>query len=279
MVDYLKMVVTDLDGTLLNSDAKVSDTDLKTLLKLGHHKIIRVAATGRNLHSVKRVITPDFPLDYIAFSSGAGLIDWKTQEIIKTYSIGGETVKQITVMLKELDFDFSVHHPIPENHRFTYFNFGQQNKDFERRIEFYKEFVTKKSELPDKFDDACQLLVIIPKDIDLLNEIRNQFNYIKEIKIIRATSPLDHESIWVEFFNASVSKSAASKWLCEKLNVNQQQTIGIGNDYNDVDLLAFTAKSFLVANAPSEIKDLLTQAKVVASNNESGFTEAVTSIL
>ncbi len=67
----IKMVVTDLDGTLLRNDKTISDEAWKSFHILGEKKIIRVAATGRNMFSLRKVIPSDFPFDFIVFSTGS----------------------------------------------------------------------------------------------------------------------------------------------------------------------------------------------------------------
>ena len=79
----LKMVITDLDGTLLQNDHTISKEDMDTLNLLGEMGICRVAATGRNLFKVRKALSPEAPFDYVICSSGAGIVDWKTQEIIR----------------------------------------------------------------------------------------------------------------------------------------------------------------------------------------------------
>jgi len=48
--------------------------------------------------------------------------------------------------------------------------------------------------------------------------------------------------------------------------------MAVGNDYNDLDLLRWAAKSFVVNNAPGE---LLARFPAVRSGDESDFSEAV----
>ena len=52
----IKMVITDLDGTLLDDNGKVSLTDMKSLYFLGEKNVIRVVATGRNFFSLSKVL-------------------------------------------------------------------------------------------------------------------------------------------------------------------------------------------------------------------------------
>ena len=90
----VKMVVTDLDGTLLQSDHSISPTDKETLERLGSLDVCRVAATGRNLFKVRQVLNEDSPFDYVIVSSGAGIIDWKSQKLIRALSIPAETTRR-----------------------------------------------------------------------------------------------------------------------------------------------------------------------------------------
>jgi len=50
MGNRIKIVISDLDGTLLPAQGEVSDCDIKSLNKLEEDKIVRVIATGRNLY-------------------------------------------------------------------------------------------------------------------------------------------------------------------------------------------------------------------------------------
>ena len=89
------MVVTDLDGTLLNDKREVSSEDYSTLLMLGEKNVPRVIATGRSLYSVSRVLPDDFPVDYLVFSSGAGCLEWKSRDLVFRHSLCREDVVKI----------------------------------------------------------------------------------------------------------------------------------------------------------------------------------------
>jgi HAD superfamily hydrolase (TIGR01484 family) len=78
----IKIVFSDLDGTLLNNSHILSQVNRKTLMELKKRGIIRVVATGRSLFSAQKVMDLDFPIDYLIFSSGAGIMNWHNQESI-----------------------------------------------------------------------------------------------------------------------------------------------------------------------------------------------------
>jgi Cof subfamily protein (haloacid dehalogenase superfamily) len=268
----IKMVVTDLDGTLLNNDQQVSEEDYNTLVALGNQNVIRVIATGRSPFSFERVIPADFPIDYLVFSSGAGIMDYRTKEILYSKNLPEKVVHSIADQLRSLGVAFKVLAPVPENHNYVYYQNGELHPDFVRRMENYRGFEKPISFDPPNFGEACQFLIILPSDPEGFFKLKGLFS---GVKVIRATSPMDHESIWMEIYHSDVSKGNAGEFLCHRHHINKDRVMGIGNDYNDTDMLGFVGQPFVVANAPEELKELYRHS---LSNNESGFTAALRQI-
>lgn len=263
------MVVTDLDGTLLDPNGRVSHLDMDTLNLLGEKGILRVIATGRTPYSFDKVIPNDFPIDYLIFSSGAGAMEWKTKKLLYTTELTPLDVQHVTKILIDRKADFMVHEPIPANHRFLFFSSGNFNPDFERRIEIYKAFCQPFIPGVPYDSPATQILAVLPFDVDRFDSLREEF---PTLKVIRATSPLDGHSIWMEIFDPKVSKAYGIDYICKMNNIFNSQTIAIGNDFNDLDMLAFTQQSFVVENAPLELRNTY---RTVNPNSNSGFTSAV----
>jgi hydroxymethylpyrimidine pyrophosphatase-like HAD family hydrolase len=123
----------------------------------------------------------------------------------------------------------------------------------------------------------CQFLVIIPENEEKFRKLKNKIESIcPEIRVIRASSPITKGFIWIEIFHHSVSKGNGIKHICELLGIQSEQTIGIGNDYNDFDLLEFTGFSFLTENAPHEIKHRYPNT---SSNENDAFANTIQPIL
>ncbi len=273
MTVYFEMVITDLDGTLFRQDHRIGENDLKTLISLGKKRVLRVVATGRSLFSARKVLPEDFPIDYLVFSSGAGIMDWERQRLLKSHSMRKEEVEAVFRILSFRGLDFMLHRPIPENHYFVYFQGpgGKSNPDFLKRCEIYRAFATPGDPTGFSAIPACQYVVIEPdrKPQSEYEEIKLE---LPGLKVIRTTSPLDGRSNWIEIFSREVSKSLAGSWLAFKHGLERRKILAVGNDYNDLDLLRWAGLSFVVGNSPSELKKLFPS---VASNDESGFTEAV----
>ena len=55
------------------------------------------------------------------------------------------------------------------------------------------------------------------------------------------------------------------------LGIDKRRIVSVGNDYNDLDLLEWTDTSYVVGNAPQDLKNRFTG---VASNDSGGVAEA-----
>lgn len=267
----IKLIATDLDGTFLRDDKSVSVIDLGTLRLLGGKGVIRVAATGRSLHKVNEVLPPDTSFDFVVFSSGGGVYDWKSKELLVSEHFDAEISIDLCRFLVGLKLNFVVFRPIPENNLFKYHKGADRCREFEN---YLKRHAGDFSEL--KVDDytelAGQLMAIIPNDEVLFDELRREITRaFGGIRVIRTTSPVDQRFIWLEIFPDTVSKGHGIRWLCDRLGIDYSSTVGIGNDFNDIDMLDFVGHPFILGNSPQGLRGRY--CLVESTNNNSGFTE------
>ncbi len=246
-----KIIISDLDRTILPSTGNISANNISCLNKLKDKGYIRVIATGRSMYSAYHVINEDFPIDYMIFSTGAGIIEWKNKKLIYEQKFNTHTTKKIANTLINEDIDFMIHEPIPYNHKFKWYKGSTSNTDFYRRFKAYINHSSKINTSSDCNIESSQILAILPHNSNKFEYLSSLFPYASTI---RATSPTDHKSIWLEIFPPTVSKGQSSLWLMNQLGINQENSIGIGNDYNDIDFLDICNKSFVVENAPNELK-------------------------
>jgi Cof subfamily protein (haloacid dehalogenase superfamily) len=266
-----KMAVTDLDGTLFGTDHSISKKNLDVLHNLGEAGITRVIATGRSTFSAKKSLPGHLPIDYLVYSSGSGIEDWASGKLLKSVNLTKEEVNGTFHILAGKGMDIFILDAVPDNHRCAYLRQKRNNPDFERRIELYKDFAREINFETFEPAESCQLIVIENgKDaVNIFNETREK---IANLNIIRSTSPIDGESLWIEIFPKEASKANGLKYLSELLGILPENTMVVGNDYNDLDMLRWTKHPFVVANSPEELKHEFTG---VSSNDEDGFAEAV----
>ncbi len=269
----ISMVVTDLDGTLFNDRQEISRENMQTLEWLGERNICRVIATGRNLYSAKKILPPGLPVDYLVFSTGAGAVDWKTGELIYAEHLREEDVTLAIKILTGAGMSFMVHNKVPDNHFFRYYDANCGMVDFHRRCELYRAYASPLETGSAGFAQVSQLLAIGSECPGNLEELRSRLG---SLRVVRTTSPLDGKSMWIEIFPMHVSKGHTVERLCKMLEMDRSGTVGIGNDYNDTELLNFVTHPFAVGNSPEPLKRAFPSCN---SNNENGFTDAVLRVL
>ncbi len=273
------MFITDLDGTLLTDDQTITVQDLEKLASLKSKNIVTTIATGRSLYSFKKIMRElgflssmsPLAIDYVIFSTGTGIMEFPSCNILNSFSLAADEVVSVGGYLEKQQLDYMVQKPVPDTNHFTYSCHGSHNPDFHARIALYDGFATPiNADSLANFGRATQIICIVPQeDGDRVTaQITSKFQHLN---VIKATSPLDKKSIWIEIFSPEVSKSQAAAWLAENLGLDSANICAVGNDYNDEDLLHWAGAGFLTENGPESLKE---RFYTVASNNNGGVSEA-----
>lgn len=271
-----RFFITDLDGTLMTDAKTISSQDLLTLERLQRSGVVTALATGRSVHSLEKALKAigfgkgQFPIDYVLFSTGSGIMAFPGREIIFQRSLTCSDVRKIMDYFDFHRLDYMVHRAIPHTREFLYRSHGLPNPDFETRLAFHRGDGSPLKDSILNVEPATQVLAVIPAGTDApeLDTIRRN---LPDLSVIQATSPLDHQSVWIEVFHKDVSKSKAAAFLAERLSIHRRDSISIGNDYNDEDLLAWSGKAYVVENAPERLRRAY---ETVGSNNACGITMA-----
>lgn len=272
----VKLLATDLDGTLLRSDKSISELDWNSLERLAEAGIVRVAATGRSLFKVREVLSLDAPFDYVVFSSGAGIYDWKNQQLLISEHFEKQVGNDLTRYLVLLGFNFFVFRPIPQNNLFWFHKGAGSCHEYESYLKRHEGDYLEltEAEYP---REAGQIMIIIANHDGYVNRVIDEVYRAHDgVKVIRATSPLNPDFTWLEIFPKTVSKGHGIAWLCSLLNIDPKHTIGIGNDYNDSDMFDFVQFPFLLKNGVEALKEHC--HFIDLTNNESAVA-AVVSLL
>jgi len=268
----LKLVVTDLDGTLLQNDHSISKDDLETLYLLGKLGICRVAATGRNPLKVRKALTPNDPFDYVICSSGACIIDWQKQEIIQATNFQDELTARLIHYLTDKDYNFKVSDCFPDNHNFFWWK-NHECPEIDRYIQAHSKMGKAEEIVRGSQYRSSQLLLFFPKLSDQFGLVKKELlSQFSEISIIRTTSPIDENWLWMEIFPKGISKAHGIAEICHLKGINRAETLGIGNDFNDLEMLDFTHLSYVVHNSPEELKE---KFLISLPHHENGFSHAV----
>ena len=259
---------TDFDGTLLRTDGRFDENDISALIALGNKGCSIILASGRSPFSLQRCLGErSLPAQWFVLCSGAGILN-SDGTVAISHSLSSGDTAVICEAFASLGVEgISIQGTFPDSHLIHWME-GEHCADFHRRLDYYKDF-SRRVASPDMPSSEVIGFVqphIADKVIAGLIEITGD-----QYSIIRATSPIDYRTVWIEVFPRGVNKGPAREYLRNRLDVLPERTAAVGNDWNDIHMLRWASRAFAAANSPEE---LLCEFENVPSNNNGAVAAA-----
>ncbi len=265
-----KLVVLDMDGTLLNSNNEISDKNHKVLKETVERGINVAIATGRIFTSARgyaQLLGIETP---IIACNGALIRNHITNEVIYTNQLNQKDALSIIEVCKK--------HGV-------YFHFYDQEKLYveKQHINYLKEhYWGDRKRISEDItfelvEDANEYL--LNSDIELLkfvlvdDEPQKLINIKEELKQIPT---IEVDKSWhnnLEIMNKGVSKGQAISQLKDMLGIKKEEIISFGDNYNDLSMKDYSGAFVAMGNSEEEIKQVATF--VTSSNNEDGVAEGI----
>lgn len=256
----IKVIISDLDGTLLNAEHQISEYTKTVFQQLHSQNYLIIVATGRHhLDASPIVETLGCPV-YLITSNGAR-IHSPAKELLFSFDIKSEAIRSIldldidpeftTVLFKE-----KVWQTNKENKKLNSFqtvmNYPPEIVDFNvmEDLSALKLFFTHNSH---------QKLVELKDEI--LEKHSNQFHHAFSLPFC------------LEFMDKSVDKSIAISKILEMENHTFEESISFGDGFNDEKMLLATGKGLIMSNAVESLKIKLPHLEVISSNDNDGVAK------
>lgn len=268
----IKLCVFDLDGTLLNSNKKITQETLLAVKKLSNYNIKYTIATGRIdilARKYQREICSDLPI----ISCNGSIIRDLSNKIYYMKTLDFETVKSIFNYFKSLKLNFLFYTEnsilVTENNpRIEILkNYNKTaNKSDQFNFEIMDDNIDKYSNL--KF---LKSLAHIENRTKLL-EIQSILN--KDFKNLSIVSS-DYELL--DLMPSGINKGTALSILCDILNIQSENVCVFGDNFNDIEMINFAGTSIVPENGENDVKKLATH--ITKTNDEDGISYAINNII
>lgn len=249
-----KMIVVDLDGTLLNINQECTKRTKKYLKKLKDLGYIIVIATGRVLRSAVTITDGAEFANYVIASAGAVIYDMDNSRMIMKKKIEKEIVKDICDCYNE-EFKYINLCDLFYHHKFVI----NQNcrHSFEKGINNMDGFL-------DNCDDIVNITVKF-KSNDLIDKYYNMFNK-EDLELLVMQDSFGTEKC-LEIFGKGVSKYNAIKVIMDKEGISNQDVIAFGDGLNDVDMIKLSGIGVAMGNALDEVKNVSNYITISHNND------------
>ncbi|YCA45360.1 Cof-type HAD-IIB family hydrolase [Bacillus sp. JZ8] len=241
-----KMIVLDLDDTLLRDDHTISPLTKKALMDAQESGVKVVLASGRPTYAMLD-IAKELHLDeygsFILSFNGAKIINYKTKEELFSSTLSPETVHGLyDLSSKE---DVCIHTYVgdtivtPKNNEFTEIE-GHITGLPINEVSNFKEAITTPVVKVLMVDNPEKLASVEKK-------LQRELNGI--LSVMRS------KPYFLEFTEAGVTKGTSLSQLIKKLGIEREEVIAFGDSYNDLAMLEFAGLGVAMGNAPDDIKE------------------------
>lgn len=237
----MKVIVTDLDGTLLTDEKKISEFNIEILNRVSKEKNIElIVASGRDIYSIKD-ITKNLNIEYYICFNGAKI--YREEELIYKESVSEEICEDILKEGMRLGLEFSatsqneIHYTKMDN-EYTRLTYGKDNLKF---------FPLKKIEDIKRRKFEKMVFVGEEKELEILRQYANK-KYGDKINIFYSGSKV------IDIVNKNCSKGMALKKIIQDLNISSSEVMAFGDNENDISMLDVAGHPVIMENARTELK-------------------------
>ena len=249
----IKLVVTDMDGTLLNSNHEVSPLFFELFEQLKEHHVLFAAASGRPYYSIIEKLSA-IKNDIIVVAENGGIVIEKDDLLLST------PINKTHLHDIELLIDSNSHiHPVFCTKNKGYF---KSNSDGNIKLlsEYYPLFEVIES-IDDIKDDIMKVALYHAEDSE--KYIYPHFKHLENAYKVKISG-----KHWLDLSDELANKGYAIELLQRKFNISPDETLVFGDYNNDIEMLKKSTYSFAMENAHENVKEIANYK--TKSNNDFG---------
>lgn len=256
----VKMIVMDLDGTLLTRQQEILPYTQEVLMKCQKEGISLVLASGRAIDSIQKIgdklNMSKYKQNVYICLNGLEIYDMENRLLYQEEKLKYEDGVQLAHIAKKHSIDMIFFF----NECLYIIEYGQTKIINDHFMTSQKNCVTDIDDIPKECFSCLKKIAFIQEAEvmgqiigDLQNETKGQF----ELCMV--------EREWIEINPLGISKGKALKKLAKIKNVLITDIIAFGNGENDIEMLKFAGKGIAMANSFESVKEV---ADDICGDNE-----------
>ena len=237
----IRLIATDLDGTLLRSDGSLSGRVRSSLVNAHEAGIELVPATGRPRIVAKDIIAQLDFVDHWIFANGSMTWHLGRSEVIRGFWLAPDVARKLVVALRK---------------QFPRAGFAVEFEDtfvfepvFKRVLPIVPQFAPC-DDVVTEIDRRVQK-ILVTDDSRHLDELYGGISDVVGGNAVPSYSGLR----FVELAASLVTKASALAMLAADLGLGQADVAAFGDNHNDISMLSWAGRSFAMANATKDAKE------------------------
>jgi len=273
----IRLLAADIDGTLLNPQFQISEVDMAALRRAHREGVEIVLATGRR-HMFALSIAQQLGFDLWLISSNGAVTRSLSGETFHRDLLPAETCRKLCAAMREFRGNTVLTFDIESKGAVVLEHMRDLNESIQRWLEKNLEYIDFVIPLEKSLiTDPVQAMFC--GKIDRMQQARAALagsGLAKEITVLRTEYPIRDLSI-VDVLNHGCSKGHALERWADYRGIRREEVMAIGDNYNDIEMLAFAGLPFIMGNASEELRGK--GWAVTLTNDQSGVAAAIEQVL
>lgn len=273
----IRLLAADIDGTLLNPQFQISAADLAALRRAHQEGVEVLLVTGRR-HTFALPIAQQLGFDFWLISSNGAITRSLSGETFHRDLLPAETCRKLCGAMRQFRGNTVLTFDTESKGAVVLERMNELNDSIQRWLEKNLQYIDFVIPLENSLTtDPVQAMFCgkIPRMHQALAALAAT-GLEKDITILRTEYPHRDLSI-VDVLNQGCSKGHALERWAKYRGIPREQVMAIGDNYNDIEMLAFAGLPFIMGNASDELKGK--GWAVTLPNDQSGVAAAIEQVL
>jgi Cof subfamily protein (haloacid dehalogenase superfamily) len=256
----IRLIASDLDGTLLRTGGTISDHTRAVLQRAQAAGIELVLVTGRPVRLVREVARSLALESVVICGNGAVLYDARRDEILEQFPLTPEVTREVIVRLREAlpDVAFAIESGLEL-----------------RREAAYARHSKRLGDVQNEMSDALELCALGASKLIALHPLLPLDEFLLRAReLISGLAHVTHAGApFIEISASGITKAWALARYCERQGISAADVLAFGDMPNDLPMLEWAGHSVAVANAHATV--LNASRWQTASNDAEGVAQFI----
>ena len=282
-----KLAAIDLDGTMLNQYGIVTQRTKEAIETAQQKGIEVVIASGRPIDSIKTIAKEIKSEKYFISGNGSIIYDIAKDEIIYENTLKKQKTLDIIKICEANSIYYNIYTEkeiIAKNLQYNVLYYYKENLNKEEENKTHINIVENIYDYIANRDEKILKITICDNHQVIFNSIMRKLKEIDEIEVLevshmsRKIIRQGTEEIPIEYFYTEISAQNVDKWnalefLKEKMQIDKDEIIAIGDNMNDKKMIENAGLGIAMGQSDPVVKEVADQ--ITTSNNEEGVAQAL----
>jgi 5-amino-6-(5-phospho-D-ribitylamino)uracil phosphatase len=269
----IKLIAMDIDGTLLDSQSRLSAENIAAITEAADAGIGIVIVTGRRFHSARWTVDA-LPCNYHVIATNGALVKSKDGATHQRHLLPVQIARTVLEATEEFRSCAGVVFDRPRERQVIFEKIDWNGAYVGPYLSRHREFVAEIEPLTDCLDEDPLEVMFLGECDRLARTMKILENLSEAAEYTLSQTVYAHRNLsMVDVLRRGVNKGSALEAWTSRIGIARDEVMAIGDNWNDREMLEFAGLGVIMGNCVPELRDL--RCQMTLSNDQNGVAHAI----